>query len=392
MHNTHERFGTVTKTFHWLTAALILTAIVLGVMAHDAPFETPQELARKAWLFSFHKTIGIAAFFVATGRVLWAISQPKPDVLHSGNRVEVFMASLVHWLLYSAMILVPLTGWITHASSEGFAPHWWPFGQSLPFIPKSVWLMEITAALHMTWEKILIAAIVLHIAGALKHHVIDKDATLKRMWFGSTTAAGAPHRFNAFAPMLAAIIYAAVAMFAVNSTTDPAPEPTTTLEQGETEWNVSDGSLTIKITQFGSAITGAFSNWAADIDFDTDTRTGFVTVTIDIASLTLGSVTDQAMGADYFDAQTHPTAIFTGPITQNDGQLSVDGTLRLKGVELPLALPFDLAQAGDGFSAKGATTLPRLAFGIGASQPDAATLGLDVQVSFALTAQKKAPD
>ena len=50
--NTADTYGFVTKTFHWMTALLILTAFPLGLIANNLPFDTGEELARKAWIFS----------------------------------------------------------------------------------------------------------------------------------------------------------------------------------------------------------------------------------------------------------------------------------------------------------------------------------------------------
>ncbi|NRB04188.1 MAG: cytochrome b/b6 domain-containing protein, partial [Rhodobacteraceae bacterium] len=126
-HNTAQHYGSVAKTFHWLTALLILTLIPTGIIANGLPFETSEELARKARLFSVHKTLGVVLFFVALARILWALRQRKPDGLASHNKVEGFAAETVHWLLYGSLVLVPMTGWIHHAATTGFAPIWWPF-------------------------------------------------------------------------------------------------------------------------------------------------------------------------------------------------------------------------------------------------------------------------
>ncbi|MBT8474330.1 MAG: cytochrome b/b6 domain-containing protein, partial [Alphaproteobacteria bacterium] len=134
--NTATRYGGVAKTFHWLTALLILTALPLGVIANGAPFETDAEIARKIWLFSLHKTVGVTAFFVALARIAWALTQPKPAALHPDRRFETRLAETVHWLLYASLVLVPLSGWLHHAAATGFAPIWWPFGQTLPFVPQ----------------------------------------------------------------------------------------------------------------------------------------------------------------------------------------------------------------------------------------------------------------
>ena len=93
-------YGTVTKTFHWLTALVIITIIPLGVIANRLPYETNEQLAFKAQLFSFHKTLGVIVFAVALPRILWALTQPKPGSLHPERKAESFLADLVHWLLY----------------------------------------------------------------------------------------------------------------------------------------------------------------------------------------------------------------------------------------------------------------------------------------------------
>ena len=153
--NTPRSYGSVTKTFHWLTVLLILTAIPLGIIANKIAYDTSEALEFKAFLFSMHKTVGVTAFFVALSRILWALSQPKPAGLHPERRAESFLAELVHWLLYGSLLLVPLSGWIHHASTSGFAPILWPFGQDLPMVPKSESLAALTAGLHIVFERVL---------------------------------------------------------------------------------------------------------------------------------------------------------------------------------------------------------------------------------------------
>ena len=77
--NTSTRYGTISKSFHWLTALLILSLIPLGIIANDLPFETSEQLDRKAFLFSVHKTLGVFVFFTALARIYTALRQTKPD-------------------------------------------------------------------------------------------------------------------------------------------------------------------------------------------------------------------------------------------------------------------------------------------------------------------------
>ena len=370
--NTSTRYGSVSKSFHWLTALLILALIPTGIVANGLPFDTADELARKAQLFSVHKTLGVTLFTVAVLRILWALVQPKPAPLHPERRAESVLAATVHWLLYGSLILVPLSGWVHHAATEGFAPILLPIGQGLPFVPKSETLAGITASLHIIFERVLVVALLLHVAGALKHHFIDRDVTLKRMWFGraeggSDTKAGhgtvLPFAGAVLAWGLAIGIGATLGLFKAHDSTASA----VALEQVESDWQVESGTLAITVNQLGSDVNGTFGDWTAAITFD-ETASGVmgdVEVTVAIPSLTLGSVTQEALKAEYFNAEAHPTASFTAEITRAESGFLATGTLTIKGNTVPATLPFELTIDGDRAEMTGGMTVDRRDFGIG---------------------------
>ena len=393
--NTADRYGAVTKTFHWVTALLILTLIPTGWYANQLPYATDAELAQKAWLFSLHKTLGVATFLVALLRIAWAISQPKPGLLHPERKLESFAAETVHWLLYGALVIVPLSGWISHAAAEGFAPIWWPLGQSLPMVPKSVTVEHIFAGIHWVTTKVLIAALLLHIAGAVKHHVIDRDATLRRMLPGRTWIAALPAQKHSSAPFLAAILVwtAAIALGSALASTekDSAGDQTAVLEEVTSDWQVEEGNIRITVRQFGSEVTGSFADWTAAITFDETVPVGdvgTVLATISIPSLTLGSVTQQAMGPDFFDTGNHPTATYDAVIRHASDGYEAAGDLTIRGNSVPVVLPLGLAIDGDTAELRAITTLDRRNFAIGDNVREEASLAFDVTVEIDLTARR----
>lgn len=388
--NTATRYGSVTKTFHWLTALLILALIPSGFIANDMAWDTPEALESKAWLFSIHKTLGVTLFAVAVLRILWALIQPKPAPLHPERRAEHFLAETVHWLLYGSLVLVPLTGWVHHAATEGFAPILLPIGQGLPFVPKSESVAAVSGSLHVIFVWALIVSLGLHIAGALKHHFIDQDVTLKRMWFGDAeggdTATGghvAP-AFGALAVWAWAIgIGAALGQFDGHEANAAA----VALDEVASDWQVESGTLAISVQQMGSEMEGSFADWTAAISFDenADGVMGEADVTIAIPSLTLGSVTSQALGADYFNAEAHPTAQFSAEITEAETGYVANGTLTIRDNTVPVTLPFSLALNGDRAEMAGQLVLDRREFGIGTGTGES-TLAFDVVVDVELTA------
>ncbi len=392
--NTKTHYGSVTKTFHWLTALLIFTAFPLGIIASDAPFTNGDEIAQKAWLFSLHKTVGVTIFFVALARILWAITQTKPQALHPDNKPETFAAEAVHWLLYLSLVIVPLSGWLHHAASTGFAPILWPLGQSLPLVPKSETISAFFSGGHFVFTKLLMVSLVLHVAGALKHRIIDRDKTLQRMLPGTPTVAALPPQPHSRLPMLAATAVYLAAMtlgawigLAEHEDHDPAGDQTQ-LTAVASDWMVTEGSIAITVSQFGNDITGDFSDWTAAISFDPDTGTGTAKVNINIASLTLGSLSGQALGADFLDSATHPTAIFSGEIIPVGDDFTTTGPLTIKGNAQTITLPFTLKITDNTAVMNGKLTLDRLDFGIGANMPTEESLKFPVTVSIALTATR----
>lgn len=391
--NTATRYGAVTKTFHWITAFLILMLIPSGIIANGLPYDTATELAAKARLFSIHKTLGVALFTVALLRILWALTQTKPAPLHPDRKAETLLAEIVHWLLYGSLVVVPLSGWIHHAATAGFAPILWPFGQDLPFVPKSERLAEVSASLHIIFERVLVISLALHIAGALKHQFIDRDMTLPRMWFGQTEGGVPAHRTGKTASLLGAVLawLAAIgvgAWLGLFAPHERAVSPA--LTQVQSDWTVETGSLGITITQFGAEVAGQFTDWTAAITFDeTATGTlGTVDVVISIPSLTLGSVTDQALGPDFFAAETFPTARFAADLARAETGYLATGTLTIRDQTVPVEMPFDLAITGNTAEMNGAVALDRRDFGVGMSMLDEGSLNFAVGVVVSLTANR----
>ncbi len=392
--NTNQHYGGIAKTFHWSIAVLIVTLIPLGLIANEMPYDTSEALARKVFLFSLHKTLGVVVFFLALARILWALSQTKPAALNPDRKLEHFAAETVHFVLYGALVLVPLTGWLHHAATTGFAPIWWPFGQSLPFVPKDESVAHLFKTLHHITELTMVGALALHILGALKHHFIDKDATLRRMWFGTAPLPSLPAHKSQNLPKIAAIIIwaASVGLGSVvalsEQKTDAEP---TELTNVTSDWRVTQGEIGITIVQMGAEVSGQFADWTAAISFDpeiTEGRAGRVDVTIAIGSLSLGSVTDQALGADYFASASFPTATFKGDLFASAGAYSAVGTLQIRDKTLPLSFPFALTVTGNEAAMTAQLSLNRMDYGVGASMTDESSLAHTVSINLAVTAQR----
>lgn len=406
--NTRSSYGTVAKTFHWLIALLIVTALPLGGIATRLAHGLGEsgapdaDAALVAMLYSLHKTVGVTIFLVALARIAWAIAQPRPGLINGHRRVESLAAATVHWLLYGSLVAIPLTGWVHHAATSGGAPILWPFGQNLPLVPESEVVSSVARGLHHALIPVLVVSVAAHVLGALKHHFLDRDATLLRMLPGRTTAEPSMRQPRRLPPLAAALaIWAAVIGYGLSTGqisghgghSHGALEravPSGAALAATTGWEVRDGTLSITILQMGDTVTGEFADWSARIDHadapDADGRTGSVRVDVDVASLSLGSMTGTALGSDYLDAAGFPRAIFEADLFLEDAARTARGSLTLKGREAPVALPFTLETQGDSATAAGRVTVDRRDFGIGGHNQD--SVGFAVDIAFELTARR----
>lgn len=159
---------------HWLIALAIFVTFPLGVYMSDLPL-SPERIK----LFSWHKWLGITILVLAVLRLLWrAAHKPPPAV--SMPRWQRFSSSAVHVLLYLLIVAIPLSGWLM-SSAKGVQTVWFGVIPLPDLLPKDKALGRLLTDVHETLNYTLLGLVVLHVAAALKHHFIDRDATLRRM-------------------------------------------------------------------------------------------------------------------------------------------------------------------------------------------------------------------
>ena len=138
----------------------------------------PEEMSPRSFYFNVHKSFGVTIFVLIIIRILWRLTHTPPALLASYKAWEGKLADGSHRLLYVLMIILPLSGVITAVNSK-YGIKW--FG--IDFIKglDNNDMREIFKEAHEIIGWVLVAILILHILGALKHKFIDKDDTLKRM-------------------------------------------------------------------------------------------------------------------------------------------------------------------------------------------------------------------
>lgn len=147
-------------------------------------------------VFQLHKSFGLTVLALSLFRLGWRLSHSAPALPEGMPAHERFLAKSVHVLFYVLMFAMPLSGWayVSTGWSESFerffsVPTVW-FGlieiPHLPFIASlgedaRRSLGELAIEAHEVLAYGAIGLIVLHVAAALKHHLIDRDHVLAHM-------------------------------------------------------------------------------------------------------------------------------------------------------------------------------------------------------------------
>lgn len=159
---------------HWSMALALLANFLLGVTMSDLPL-SPQKLQ----FYSWHKWAGITLLALVTLRLIWRGINRPPELLPA-PLWQQRTANITHVLLYGLMFAIPLSGWLM-SSAAGFTVNYLGILPLPDLVDKNKALFEWLKDTHEVLNFTLLGVVALHALAALKHHFIDRDASLHRM-------------------------------------------------------------------------------------------------------------------------------------------------------------------------------------------------------------------
>ena len=168
-------FGLVARVIHWLTVLMLVGSFALVWSVGWLPAGPARVQA-----VGLHRTIGLLALSVTVLRVLWRLASRRPPGI--GTSPWRWAAGAVHATLLTGLLIVPLLGW-AYTNARGHSL--FLLGIRLPsLIFKDEYFSRVAIEGHEFLAYTLLTLIGAHAAAALWHHVVLRDATLKRMWRG----------------------------------------------------------------------------------------------------------------------------------------------------------------------------------------------------------------
>lgn len=176
LRNTTNGYGAVAKALHWSMAVLIIGLIGLGWWMVQLTYYDPLYHDALSW----HRSLGMIALALIVLRLGWMAVGPRPAPPLSLTRFDRVASRVVHGVLVVLMVVMPLTGYIISTSAGDPVS---VFGLvSIPAVlPVSDALRDAATEVHYYAVYAAAALAVLHSLAALKHHLMDRDETLRRM-------------------------------------------------------------------------------------------------------------------------------------------------------------------------------------------------------------------
>jgi cytochrome b561 len=172
LNDNQQRYGTVSKFFHWVMAILILEQF----------FKFADRINEgEHWLGDtfgpLHGSIGLILLMLVVLRLLWSMSQKGQRPLnHSFERV---VANVTHRMMYLCVLILPFLGML-YVYGKGYPVKF--FGLEVIAKPASETEWAITVGgLHSPVAILLTLTVLLHTAAAIYHRVVKKDDVLQRM-------------------------------------------------------------------------------------------------------------------------------------------------------------------------------------------------------------------
>jgi cytochrome b561 len=171
--DTANGYGWISIALHWLTAAIVLTMFVVGSLSQGGGREESLRLVH------LHTTIGVTAYALLWGRIIWRFTVGHPGPLPGQGALFFAIGRYFHFLLLIAIAAMLVSGpmmiW-----SDGEPIHVFAVAIPSPLARLPV-LQHVLRTAHGYAASFILAGMILHVLAVFKHAVLDRDGTFDKI-------------------------------------------------------------------------------------------------------------------------------------------------------------------------------------------------------------------
>jgi len=168
-------YGAVARLFHWITVALVLVIIPMGLVMGDLPRGRLQDT-----LFITHESLGLTILGLTVLRLIWRLSHRPPPPSRDLSPLELRASGSVHVLLYLVLLVMPVTGYL-FVTYSGIELHYFGLARVPALVTPDKPTGELFLSVHVAMQWIIYALALMHIGAALHHFLVRQNDVLSRM-------------------------------------------------------------------------------------------------------------------------------------------------------------------------------------------------------------------
>lgn len=169
-------YDPITICLHWIVAIAVFTLFGLGLWMVELDYYDPWY--KKAP--DIHRAIGICVFLAMLLRLVWRLARPAPGPVRGLATWERRASAVVHWSFYLLVPLTALAGYLM-STADGRGVDVFNLFEVPATITSFANQEDVAGKIHWYLAVVLICVAALHGLAALKHHIVDRDQTLRRM-------------------------------------------------------------------------------------------------------------------------------------------------------------------------------------------------------------------
>jgi len=165
-----QKYNKGTIAIHWITALLILTLFPLGKYMEGL------EPSEKIGLIKIHAILGIVALVLTLFRTWLFFKAPRPADVKTGSVFNDKLAIWIHNIFYFLLFGLTISGMVTMFLG-GYGEAIKLDNYKLIKVPTEIPSLKA----HGIMAVIMMALFAMHVIGVVKHYILKKENTLKRM-------------------------------------------------------------------------------------------------------------------------------------------------------------------------------------------------------------------
>ncbi len=174
--NTADEYGWLSKALHWATALFVVGLFALGFWMVELDYYSDWYQVAPF----YHESFGILLILLLAIRAYWTLTNQSPAPLSTHSQFEKQAAKTIKYLLWGLMLLIVISGFLI-STADFRAINVFGLFDLPPLFEAFDNQAELAGSVHKWLAYILIGLVLLHLLGAIKHHFVDKDRTLRRM-------------------------------------------------------------------------------------------------------------------------------------------------------------------------------------------------------------------